>query len=374
MRRASFWAAVVLLNAALAAFVQAAAPPEPKNSDRNRYEFAGAHPFSVSCPPYAGLYCYRVLVPALLEQIPAEPPRRWRWYRWAGATGAGSVIASVSASLTGLPATAVVATLLTQGSYGFAFTAYDPYSADAAVFVVIAIVAWCWLRDRWDLALVAGAIGIFAKESVAAMSVATALAALVPPRRPGWRRWIAQGVAIVVLLAVYRFAMQAVLGWELAGSAIAATDLMHGGWIGIWLGSNAPSTNAFLLFATFGFAWLFAVAGYRRAPDGWRALTIGSLLPFLALNYVQNPDRALGNIFFIVVPLASIALAAVSPIWATGAALLTAVISTRAGTTTDWLPSAKYMFVPAATAAFAVLWYQARKPGRAARVQTISRA
>ena len=84
----------------------------------------------------------------------------------------------------------VLAAVIAQASYGFSFTAYDPYSADPLVFVFAAIIAWCWVEDRWRAALVAGLIGIFAKETVALVSLSCVMAAAInrerATRAPGW--------------------------------------------------------------------------------------------------------------------------------------------------------------------------------------------
>lgn len=119
---------------------------------------------------------------------------------------------------------------------------------------------------------------------------------------------------------------------------------------------NSPSTQAFLVFSVFAASWIFAVVGLRRAHHDLRALAIGAAVPFLALVYVQNPERALGNLFFIVIPLAVRTLAGV-PFWlAAMAATTSTVLSVRTATMNDWLPSAKYT-VPVATLVGAlVLW------------------
>lgn len=358
MSRARLRIVVVLLNAALSIAMQAVTPPVPERSDRAKYEYAGTHPLAPSCPQTDVLYCYRVLVPALLEQIPADPDLRWRVYRWTATTAAGIVVSMTTASLTGSAQAAIIASVLTQGSYGFAFTAYDPYSADPATFLMIAILAWCWLHDRWLIAAALGIIGIFAKETIAVMSAATALAAIVPPRRRTWPAWVVQAAIVFIVLVVYRWVMQTYFDWAInPGSAsFLQNDLDKGGWLILWLHGNPPATQAFLIFASFAFAWLYAILGFREAPAEWRHLVLGAALPFLALNYVQNPERALGNLFFVVIPLASITLARVPVALAFAAALFSALLSARSGSSSDWLPSTKLVIIPGGLAALAVLW------------------
>lgn len=354
-----------MVNAVLALTIQSIAPPQPQQSDREKYEYAGAHPLEPDCPRPWVLYCYRVLVPATLEMIPAAAEARWRAYRWAATTVAGTVTALTAATIAAAPRAAFVAAILVQSSYGFAFTGLDPYSADPAVFALLAVLAWCWARNRWLLAGLLGVVGIFAKETVVLMSAATALAALLPARRHGWRGWVAQAAFVLAVLIAYRWVMQSVWRWSAGESAsLLQRDLIQGGWLSLWIEGNTPAAMAFLLFATFGFSWWFALIGFRDAPTEIRHLAIGSGLPFLALNYVQNPERALGNLFFVVIPLAAAALSRGPAAVAFAAAVLNALITARAGTASEWLPRTTYLVLPALIAAGAAAWYAVRRPNR----------
>lgn len=364
MSRIRPWAVVLLLNATLAAAIQALPASEPTRTDRLRYEYVGSHPLQPGCDPLDIIYCYRFLVPALLERVPIEPTLRWRLYRGAATAAAGTIVAIATGAITGAWHTPFAVTILTQGSYGFAFTAYDPYTADPFVFVCIAFLAWCWLYDRWRLALATGVLGLFAKETVVLMGAATALAALLPPRRPTWRLWVAQGVALALLLVTYRWALDTYLGWGLTATQGATQNaLTNGGWLSLWLEGNPPLTRIYLVFVTFAFGWLFALAGIPDSPPDLRRLALGTVVPFAALNYVQNPERAIGNVFFIILPLAGVALARVPAGLAITATALSTAISTRAATSSDWLPPTKYTLIVGAIAAGAVLrayWHQRR--------------
>ncbi len=88
----------------------------------------------------------------------------------------------------------------------------------------------------------------------------------------------------------------------------------------------------------FGFAWLYGLAGFRFAPDCLRALALGSILPILALVYVQTPERALGNAFFVVVPLAVVFLARLPLAVAVPAAVTNGLLTAKVGLSAAWLP------------------------------------
>lgn len=350
--------AIILLNALLAAVVQLTAA-SPKLTDRQEYEWVGHHPLEPGCP--WTVYCYRVLVPVLLEQIPVDAEVRWRGYQWAANTAAGSLVAVTTAGLvTGWPAP-FLATAMVQSSFGFAFTALDPYSADPMVFVFAAGLAWLWFANRPGAALATGLVGLFAKETVVLVSGAAGLAALLDRRRPGWRWWMVQaGIAATALLA-FHWVMDTYFGWGITRNA--AANFSEGSWLALWWRGNPGLVRkAFLLFAPFGFAWLFAIAGYRTAPRDLRQLALGAVLPFLALNYVQNPERALASTFFVVVPLATLALSRVPPAVALGAVMTNGALTARIGTGTEWLPAASFLFGPALVMAAWVFWYWRSSP------------
>jgi len=353
--RAGAWLALLLLNGALSAVTPLMAPAEPRFTDRGAYEHVGKDPFAPNCG--VTIYCYRVLVPALLEQVPIEPDTRWRTYRWAANTAAGAVIAGASAAVvTGASplVVGVLVTVIVQTSFGFAFTAYDPYSAEPMVYLLLAVLTWCWFSQRWFVALAIGMAGVFAKETVALMSGALALAALVA-RRHGWRLWIAQAAAAGATLLLFHWIMDTYWGWGMSSNA--AAKLSQGSWLALWWNNNPGWLRKLtFLFMPFGFAWLYAAAGYRLAPPPLRHLAIGAALPFLALNYLQNPERALSNLFFVVAPLAAVLLARVPAPVALAAVVTNGLLTATTGSGSVWMPEARYLFVLAAIAAAWVLW------------------
>ncbi len=349
--------AIILLNALLAAVVQLTAA-SPKLTDRQEYEWVGHHPLESGCP--WTVYCYRILVPVLLEQIPVTPEPRWRAFQLTANTVAGTIVSLTTAAMTnGLPGAAIAA-ILVQSSYGFAFTAYDPYTADPLVFMLSATLAWCWFGNRWRLALALGLIGIFAKETVALVSASTALAALAQRQRAGWTRWLVQAAIVVATLLSFHWVMDTYFDWGLSSNA--AAQFSQGSWLALWWENNPGLLRkGFFLFAPFGFGWLYAIAGIQRAPRDLQKLSIGVILPFLALNFVQNPERALGNLFFVVVPLATITLSRVPFSVALAAAITTGALTAKVGSSTAWLPSSAYLLI-AATAPAALVFRHLR-PG-----------
>ena len=154
-------AGLLLLNVALAGLLQLAAPPQPVRSDRVEYEYAGTHGLGPGCPH--DVYCYRVLVPVLLEQIPLHPDVRWRVFDVGVKAAAGLIVAGVMGSLTPVPHAGLLASVITQTTFGFALTAYDPYTADPFVFLAAALMLLAWMREWLWLAVIVSVVGVFAK-------------------------------------------------------------------------------------------------------------------------------------------------------------------------------------------------------------------
>jgi len=352
------WIGVILLNVALAGAMQAIAPAQPTNTDRTAYEDAGRFFLSPQCKDT--IYCYRVLVPVLLERVPIDPERRWRLYQFAANSAAGIVLAAAVSHVTpGLHA-ALLATLMVQTSFGFGFTAYDPYTADPLVFLIAALLALCWVRDWPIAALVIAPIGVFAKETVVLLAGACALAAILSPGKHGRHLWVAQGVVAATVLLGFHFVMDTFAGWGIRGNV--ASNFSEGSWLAIWWRSN-PSliSKAYMIFIPFGFAWFFALAGWRVSGRVWRHLALGAILPMFALVYVQTPERALGNAFFALVPLATAFLATL-PLTAAYLAVITnGLLTAKVGLSTPWLPASSILIVPAAVSAAWVLWLTWRR-------------
>jgi len=76
----------------------------------------------------------------------------------------------------------------------------------------------------------------------------------------------------------------------------------------------------------------------------------------LALVFVQTPERALGNAFFVVIPLAAAFLAQVPPTVAWAGAITSGLVTARIGLSSELLPSSTVLLPPAAAAAAWAFW------------------
>ena len=338
---------LVLFNAALSGLIQAGAPEQPSRSDRAQYDFNTDHPFSAECNN--SLYCFRVLDPLVLGLFPADPEARWRTQQWLGHAATATLMGLFTAEF----ASPWIVSVMVQTSYGLTFAAYDPFTPDPVIFVLAALLLRFWMTDRAALVAVMGVIGIFAKETVALLVTAPALAVLLD--RTIWRRWpwVVPSVAAWITLGVFHWTMGHYLGWSISKNA--AASFSTGSWLAIWWKANPLSMKALMVFAPFGFGWIFAALGVKHVPESVRSLALGFILPLAALVFVQTPERALGNAFFVVVPLAAACLAQIPAPVAWIAVITNALLTTRVGLSTEALPTTTTLLIPATLAAVAAL-------------------
>jgi hypothetical protein len=101
-----------------------------------------------------------------------------------------------------------------------------------------------------------------------------------------------------------------------------STDLLGGGYLVTWLEKQSLRGALSALANVYGAHYLLAAAGLAWAPPRLRRLTLLTAPVALLFAYVQQPDRALWNVHYLVMPLSAIVLARVSSAlgWATVAA------------------------------------------------------
>jgi hypothetical protein len=339
------------MDLVLACVVGVLAPREiGSTTDRTGYEYVETHPLMANCPH--SIFCYRVLLPAALERVPAPDVVRWRAFAVGANALTGMLLASlaVAAAITRPWVTAAVASILYQASFGATFAVFDPFTPDAAVYLVAACLALLWWLDRPWLAMLVAVVGVFAKETVAVVMTAAALAACFHGR--GRRRpWLVGALAVWLVVLGFHAVMDTFGGWTEQGSG--STDLLGGAWLTRWLADTTLtfSSRLLYLFIPFGFAWLYAVLGAPAAPHRLRSLALGALLTIPALAYVQTPERALATFSFVVIPLAALFLGRTPTLLALAAAVTNGLLTARVGLSSDWLPPTPYLLILAGSVA-----------------------
>jgi hypothetical protein len=347
-------------------FVAALAPSDVgTTADRLGYQYVSQHPLAADCPH--NIFCYRVVVPVLAGAMPQPDVVSWRALAVLANAIDGILLGALAVAAGAGVSAALIAAILFQASFGATFSLFDPFTPDALVMCIGAMLALCWWYDRPFLALGIGLVGVFVKETVALLVSIAALAACLYPQAGSRKRWLSVALVTWLVLFAFHASMDLFAGWSEAGSGSA--DLIHGGWLFRWLTDPTltPATRALYLFIPFGFAWLYAGLGARYAPQRLRVLGLASLLLLPLLVYVQTPERALVTASFIVIPLAAIYLARLPLALGLTAAITNGLLTARVGLSTSSLPPLGYLLIVAGLVAAVAIAYGALGSGLIAR-------
>lgn len=289
----------VLLLGAIAALGRG-----PLSSDADVYRRIGQHVVVLDC---SDVHCFRPLVAIVLEHLPG--PSLLKWKAYAVVTIAAAALATWRLCLVmGLPArTAWLAAWLAAFGYGSLQSVFDPYTSDPLMYLLGPLMLAELMRGRRRRAGVLGTVGVLAKEFAAVPLWIYALFATLE------RRWVvAFRVAAAALTATLVWvALQTVLmtlfNYGYGGNP--SVNLLGGGYFAVWVRALGARSAALYLFMAFGPLYILCAAGLRRADRDERLLVLAALPAVAAFVYVQQPDRALWNFHFIVVPLAAAVLA-----------------------------------------------------------------
>lgn len=278
--------------------------PDPYPTDEYNMQRIGQHVLIAGCDD---LNCFRVLVPALVESFPGPVLERWRWYAVLG-NAAGAVVAGELALAFGLTRQAALLTMwISAAGSGSMATVYHPYTADSMMFLLCPLITLLMVRGRPAWAGTLATIGILGKE-VAAAPLFIAAAAHGLERQ--WRR-AASALAIAIGVTAIWIAWQLALMrfFSYGYGPNPSIDLFGGGYLKYWLDHAGLRNATVAVFVEYGAIYFLAAYGLLLAPARLRAFAIGAIPPALALSYVQIPDRALWNFYYLWVPLAAIVLA-----------------------------------------------------------------
>jgi hypothetical protein len=293
-----------------------ASPLPQRVTDRDVYEATEAHGVVYDC---SDIHCFRVLVPWLLGPLPGLSIVKWKIY--AVLCNAAAAVAVFGLSLTfGLSRRAAwFASVGSAFGFGSLYTLHDVYTSDPLMYLLGPFLTNALLTERVAIAAAVGVVGVLAKEFAAApLYLVTACYAIERRWALAARALTAANAALIVWLLL-TLTLMLRFNYTYAGSASA--DLAGGGNLVGWLHRLGPRGIASAMFNEFGALWLLAPAGFLCAPRRLR-MTAAVALPIAALfAYVQQPDRALWNMHFLVLPLAAVLLDRAPALgWATMAA------------------------------------------------------
>jgi hypothetical protein len=278
--------------------------PAPYPHDGVRMQRVGREMLIAGC---SDLNCFRILVPAIVESFSGPLLERWRWYAVI-ANAAGAIVTGELALAFGLTRQAALLTMwLSAVGFGSMATVYHPFTADSMMFLLCPIVTLLLVRGRLIWAGAIATIGIFGKEVAAAPLFIGALAEWIGRR---WRAAAQMFTVGVVVTAIWIALQLTLMSWLLYDYAKnPSSRLLEGGYLLFWLRHVGAVNAVVAIFVEYGAVYLLAFYGLVLAPPRLRAFAIAAILPGLALSYVQIPDRALWNFYFVWIPLAAIVLA-----------------------------------------------------------------
>src|SRR5262249_15188564 len=153
---------------------------------------------------------------------------------------------------------------------------------------------------------VVGAAGVLAKEFAAAPFYVVTLAHAVTRRWTEAARTFVAGNAVFIVWFVMTLTLMLRFNYTYAGSASA--DLGGGANLVNWLNRQSTRGVAAAMFNEFGVLYVLTPVGFFLAPRRLQLLSLASLPIAAFFGYVQQPDRALWNLHFLVTPMAALVL------------------------------------------------------------------
>lgn len=278
--------------------------PDPSPTDEHNMQRIGQQMLIAGCDD---LNCFRILVPAIVESFPGPVLERWRWYAVIG-NAAGAVIAGELALAFGLTRQAALLTMwLSAVGFGSMSMVYHPYTADSLMFVLCPLITLLVVRGKLWWAGALATLGIFGKEVAAAPLFIAAIAYGIERRWPLAIKLFTIGITVTAIWVGWQLTLMELLQYGYGPNP--SVDLLAGGYFKYWLDHAGAGNAAVAVFVEYGAAWILAAYGVMLAPPRLRAFAIGAVPPALALSYVQIPDRALWNFYYLWLPLAAIVLA-----------------------------------------------------------------
>lgn len=289
----------------------AASTPTPPSDDRDTYQKVGRSVLIRDC---SNIHCFRILVAVALEPLPGPSLVKWKTYAVL-ANAAAAVAVGHFCLLLGLSASAAVAaTWISAFGSGSLYSLFDCYTSDPLMYLIGPLVASAVMAGRINRAGLISGIGVFAKEFAAAPLWIFAIMAAFERRWPAARRLAAAAAAVSAIWASLQIGLRLLLHYT--NGATASSNLLHGAYLALWLRNVGVVGAAIYLFTTFGALYFLLPAGLLRNRRNLH-LALASLPAVAAFVYVQQPERALWNFHFIVIPIAVSVLQEL-PVWALG--------------------------------------------------------
>jgi hypothetical protein len=280
-----------------------ASPLPQRVTDRDVYEATAEHGVVLDC---SDIHCFRVLVPWLLAPLPGASIVRWKAYAVVANAAAGVAVFALCLTFGLSRRAAWFASIASAFGFGSLYTLHDVYSSDPLMYLLGPFLTNELLAGRVALAGAVGAAGVLAKEFAAAPFYLITLCLAVERRWSEAVRTFAAGNAVFIVWLLVTLTLMLRFNYTYAGSASA--DLGGGANLVGWLSRQSARGVAAAMFNEFGVLYILVPVGFFMAPPRLRLAAFASLPIAAFFGYVQQPDRALWNLHFLVTPMAALVL------------------------------------------------------------------
>jgi len=300
-----------------------------------------------------------MLVAVVLEHLAGSSLAKWKTYAVLVNAGAAVAVGQLSLLLGLSVRSGQQAMWIAALGWGSMYTLFDCYTSDPLMYLLGPVLSILLLRGHRFRAGAIGSVMVFAKEFAAIpLWIFTMAAALKRRWTEALETLLAAMTATLVWFGSQTFFM-AIYNYSYAKSKSA--DVLHGGYLSLWLSSVGTLGAVKYLFTTFSALYVLFPVGFVRAPRELRLIALASIPAVAALIYVQQPERALWNFHFIVIPVAAIALSPL-PAWASWFFVLCfGITNLRFGAQLQTGSIGRVAFVASIAVAFAALLIDHRR-------------
>lgn len=278
-------------------------------TDRDTYEQVGRQ---LILPDCSNLHCTRVLVPWVIEQLPGESIVKWKIYAVLGnLLAAWGIFLLCRRFGLGLVAARAAAVMSALGP-GAQLTALDPHTSDPLIYGAAPWLILLLLDGRFMAVAACAAVGVWAKEfAVAPLWIFAVFGVLL--RRTDIMVKSATGAALASAIWV-ALQLWFILAYNYSYGGNSSARILEGGYLLTWVRAIGPVHAIGAIVLHFGPLAVLAAGGWGRSSHLLRVLALASLPAALAFAYVQQPDRAIWNFQFVLLPLAAATFQG-APLW-----------------------------------------------------------
>ena len=278
--------------------------PQPWwETDRDVYERMGREWVVPGCNDF---HCFRPLVSWVLGRVPGPPLVIWKAYAVLCQAGAALAMFYWARRWHASQRSARMVAWLTALGSGACYTLFDPFTSDPLMHLLGPALMLAIDRGRVGLATSVSMAGVFAKEFAAVPLAIAAATRALQERWPETRRLSLAAIAVVAVWALWQLFARTQLNYT-TGPTYSA-DVTTGGYVVFWMLTLSTTLVFTLIAMVLGALWLLWPVGLLWGTRELRQLTFASMPPLLVFNALQQPDRALWNFAFIVMPAVAIVL------------------------------------------------------------------